>query len=139
MKTTRFVINLLTLCIMVVGMITLHGVNTKILSTTVDLLVIRDNISFYNEQPRKTDAMTTEAEDWFEERQEIYESEDFVIRTFSNQNTLVKLIIILMTLASYPVMIFIFLVNVARMIPAKKRKNRYHHREYRTRQYSSSI
>ncbi len=113
-KSMRTLINLFTLALLLVGIVTCHTNNMKIFQTGADLLVLNSNIQFYNEQARKTDNMTAEAEKDFEARRDIYNSEDFVIRTFSNQNALIKIAIIFLAFLSYPVMVVVVAFQILR-------------------------
>ena len=62
----------------------------KIIDTGIELIDINCQTQFYNEQTRKTDTMTEDQEQLNEERQALYNSNDYVIRSFSTQNFLVK-------------------------------------------------
>lgn len=87
----KLVINILIVLIFVAGSSTITHTCAKVVDTAVSLIILNDNAQFYNEQPRKTDSMT---EDYIENnklRQEFYNSEDTVIRVYSNMNILLKL------------------------------------------------
>lgn len=130
-KTKRYAINILVLLMLILTMAsgtkTLLSTNYKIVSTASSLIVLHDNAQFYNEQYRKTDAMTEEYLKNQAERENFYQSEDSVIRFFSNQHTLVKvliLVLVVVTTLSTPVMWLFFLFMIKRqMFPKKKRKN----------------
>jgi hypothetical protein len=105
----------------------LVDISPKILSTAGPLYIIHDNIRFYEKQSRKTDAMTQSIEEQMEYRRaHFYNSDDPVIRMFSNSHFLIKFLLILLALASYPIIIgylviklLIFIVNA---IPPKERE-----------------
>ena len=59
-----------------------------------------------------------------EERQAIYNSEDTVIRAFSNLPTLFKAIVLLLAILAIPVVIVIVLLYVAERVNTIKRKTR---------------
>lgn len=128
-KMTRALINIGTLLIMLFGMISIFSISGKVLKTAANLIVLNDNIQYYNEQYRKTDAMTEKALEYMEERENnYYNSEDSIVRGFSNLNTLFKLFAILVALASYPFVLYLLFVQFIRTIVpfAKKRKNQRH-------------
>lgn len=128
-KLKRYAINILVLLMLIATLIsgtkTLLNTNWKIASTAVHLIVLHDNAQFYNEQYRKTDAMTEAYEANDAERQKFYHSEDPVVRFFSNQHTLVKVLILLATVITTlftPIMWLFFLVMIKRQIFRKRRK-----------------
>lgn len=84
----------------IIGSITIIGFSAKLGWTCFKLAIINDDIRFYNEAERKTDEMTKEAEELFEFREkEFYNSEDFMVRTFSNLNPFFKCLVIIVSLA----------------------------------------
>ena len=96
-------------------------ISNKIIVTSAKLVILNDNAQFYNEQPRKTDAMT---ESYLENdalRQEIYNSEDDLVRIFSNQHALVKAVILLLALAMYPLLLLVWIRQIY-MVTYKFRK-----------------
>lgn len=121
-KSMRALINLFTLALLLVGIATCHTNNVKVFQTASNLIVLNGNIQFYNEQVRKTDSMTAEAEKDFEARRAIYNSEDFVIRTFSNQNALIKIAIISIAILSYPIMFVVVVIQILRTYYTLKKK-----------------
>lgn len=123
-KTTRFLVKILAILTLIIGSVTMLQANAEIIKTSGRLLVLRDNASYYNEQYRKTDAMTEEYLANNAERQKIYNSEDVVVRVFSNQNTFVKLAILVWALASFILIPYMWLVLIAREISRTTRKHR---------------
>lgn len=93
-KTTRFWVNILIILVLLIGSIGMLRLNGKIIITSAKLIVLRDNASFYNESLQKTDEMTKAYNENHMERQELYTSDDTVVRIFSNLPTLVKLVIL---------------------------------------------
>lgn len=100
-KTRRFWVNILAILILFIGTIGTMKVSGKIIATSVELFVLNDNAAYYNEQRRKTDAMTEDYNKNHEERQAIYNSEDTVVRVFSNQNILVKVAILILAIVAF--------------------------------------
>lgn len=121
-KSMRTLINLFTLALLLVGIATCHTNNVKIFQTASSLIVLNDNIQFYNEQSRKTDSMTADAEKDFEARRDIYNSEDFVIRVFSNQNAVIKIAIIFLAILSYPIMFVVVAFQILKTYYTLKKK-----------------
>lgn len=130
-KTTNAkpLVKILTILLLVIGTTAVFQTSAKIVKTSVKMIVLRDNASYYNEQYRKTDAMTQEYLQNNEERQKIYNSEDIVVRIFSNQHILVKIVILLCALALFPLIIYMWIVlivtEIARfMYRSRKKHNR---------------
>ena len=120
-KFMRIVIIILTFLALVFGTIEIARMSNKIIGTSAKLVILNDNAQFYNEQPRKTDAMT---ESYLENdalRQEIYNSEDDLVRIFSNQHALVKAVILLLALAMYPLLLLVWIRQIY-MVTYKFRK-----------------
>ena len=120
-KFMRIVIIILTFLALVFGTIEIARMSNKIIVTSAKLVILNDNAQFYNEQPRKTDAMT---ESYLENdalRQEIYNSEDDLVRIFSNQHALVKAVILLLAVAMYPLLILVWIRQIY-MVTYKFRK-----------------
>lgn len=120
-KFMRIVIIILTFLALVFGTIEIARMSNKIIVTSAKLVILNDNAQFYNEQPRKTNAMT---ESYLENdalRQEIYNSEDDLVRIFSNQHALVKAVILLLAVAMYPLLILVWIRQIY-MVTYKFRK-----------------
>lgn len=92
---------ILAFFILIVGTLTCLKVANKIVATSIDLYVARDNISFYNDQHRKTNEMTMEVRKDFEARNEIYNSEDPLVSWYSTRNILVKIPILITAISYY--------------------------------------
>lgn len=120
-KFMRAMIMILTFLALVFGTIEIARMSNKIIGTSAKLVILNDNAQFYNEQPRKTNAMT---ESYLENdalRQEIYNSEDDLVRIFSNQHALVKAVILLLALAMYPLLLLVWIRQIY-MVTYKFRK-----------------
>jgi len=85
-------------------------------------MVLYDNAAFYNEAPRKTDGMTEQYLANQAEREKFYQSEDTVIRVFSNLPTLVKLLVWFLAIAAIPGVPFLVFIYVARQAYLIKKK-----------------
>ena len=117
-------VKILTILTLIIGTVNVLAVNAEIIKTSVDLLTLKDNAMFYNEQYRKTDAMTEEYRANNAERQKIYNSEDVVVRVFSNQNAIVKMGILVWALASFLLIPYMWLVLIAKEMRRLVRKAR---------------
>lgn len=131
--TIRALVVLMTFVAMVLGTGVILQTSSKIIKTSVQLIGYHDNAAFYNEQARKTDEMTEEYLENDRLRKEIYNSEDDVIRIFSNQNFVVKTFILFVALGMYPVMLLVW-VTQARLlyIKLKRRLKKYNQEQERT-------
>lgn len=121
-KTIKFLVNILTILALFLGSVVIVQNCCKIAKTGMNLMVLNDNIQFYNEQERKTDNMTEEAKYYFSERQKIYDSEDCVVRTFSNLNTVMKVIAFLISILMIPMILFMWFYHVLRMVYRYRKK-----------------
>ena len=112
-KELKKVVKILTFFCVLVGAITIWRTSLNVLKTAGRLFVLNDNISVYNEQYRKTDEMTAEAEKYFKEREEnFYNSDDAVVRLYSNSNALLKVVFFVVALALVVLMPIVFAWNI---------------------------
>ena len=103
----RTISAIMAIIILIAGGITLEKTSITVVKTAVNLFVINDNIQFYNESYIKTDKSTERALEQYQIRQErFYESDDAVVRTYSNMFVLWKGLFFLLALAA------IFLIPV---------------------------
>ena len=128
-KFIRTAIMILTFLALVFGTIDIIKENNKIIETSVRLIILNDNAQYYNEQPIKTNEMTQKYRENDKLRQEIYNSEDSLIRFFSNQIAPVKIAILILAILIYPLIvllwlrqIFLLLNNVCKLIKVKNTK-----------------
>ena len=91
-KSKKFRIENLILLTLVVVSIVVLCISAKITFLSIDMFILRDNANFYNESVVKTDESADYYNDNDAKRQEIYNSDDALVRGFSNSNTAVKLI-----------------------------------------------
>lgn len=109
----RTVAAIMAVIILIAGGIAVEKTSITVVKTGVGLFVIHDNISFYNESYRKTDSSTEAVEEQFRIRQErYYDSEDTVVRTFSNMFVLFKLFFFLLAIALIAVTPFVCAVKI---------------------------
>lgn len=92
-------INILIVLIFVAGSLAITHISSKVIDTAFDLMILNDNAQFYNEQLCKTDAMTEEYRENNKLRQAIYNSEDTIVRVYSNMNVLLKLFFLFVAVA----------------------------------------
>lgn len=83
-------VTIVTLLSLILGAVVIVQGSWKIAGTGLKLWGLNSKIQYYNESPRKTDEWTEECEQHFEERRQIYNSDDPVIRTFSTLPTIPK-------------------------------------------------
>lgn len=121
-KILRAIIALMTFVALLLGTGVIITASNKIIGTSAKLIALHDNASFYNEQVIKTDDMTEGYLENHNERLEIYNSEDVVVRTFSNQNFIVKTAILFVALAMYPVMLLVWIFQAKTCIYRVRRK-----------------
>lgn len=126
-KHYHYAKNLAILALLIMTFTTLFYHAPKIISTAVNMTVLNDNIQFYNEQYRKTNEMTEEVQKDFEARNEYYNSQDPMVHWFANLNSLLKLLVFVVALASYPMFLYMWVVLIAervRRVKARKQRSR---------------
>ena len=126
--TTRgnFLKAILAILLLVFMSAELVNANTRIIATAGTLANISMEIQDYNVSTRKTDEWTERIELIQEERQSIYNSDDWLIRTFSNSNDLFKFAFILLAIGSYIAVIVIWIgviIEIAESVSKKIKKN----------------
>lgn len=126
--TTRgnFLKAILAILLLVFMSAELVNANTRIIATAGTLANISMEIQDYNVSTRKTDEWTERIEQIQEERQSIYNSDDWLIRTFSNSNDLFKFAFILLAIGSYIAIIVIWIgviIEIAESVSKKIKKN----------------
>ena len=126
--TTRgnFLKAILAILLLVFMSAELVNANTRIIATAGTLDNISMEIQDYNVSTRKTDEWTERIEQIQEERQSIYNSDDWLIRTFSNSNDLFKFAFILLAIGSYIAIIVIWIgviIEIAESVSKKIKKN----------------
>lgn len=90
----RITVTIVTLLFVLLGVVKAEQICYKIAKTGASLMVLNNNAQFYNEQEQKTDAMTENFTAEKKERNEkFYQSEDLLIRVYSNLPALMKLAI----------------------------------------------
>lgn len=100
-KHSRAAISILIFLILVIVVVNLF----KVLRTSVSLAILRDNANFYNEWSVQTEEITEKYNLNEQERQKFYNSEDEVIKFYSNQNILGKCLIITIYVAIIAVLV----------------------------------
>ena len=125
----RFVLNVMV----ILGLIVYICNSVKIYKTALELSVLNDNIRYYQEQSIKTDSMTIEAQKDIEIREnDFYNSNDPIIRWFSNLYGLIKLVVLAIDVVFgiYAVKdSFIFTVNtIFRLFHRRRHRKGYYRR-----------
>ncbi len=114
MKEARKLLGFFLFCSLIWGVISMEMMSLKIFKTAMNLFVLNDNAQFYNEQPVKTDEMTSSYEKNQKERQLLYNSEDKVVRIYSNSHVIIKMIgfvIAVVFLGLVPISAVLYLVK----------------------------
>mgnify|MGYP007080864088 FL=1 len=129
-------VKILTFIVLFCGTIAVFNTSNKILKTSWELFKISDNINYYNEQSYKTDNMTDAVMEQFNERSErFYHSNDSTVRWFSNLNTVLKFLVVIVMIFAQPAMIYMWFVislkealklrkKIARVRNCNKKQNR---------------
>lgn len=106
----RNTVTIVTLLFMVIGAITVELTCWKVARTGANLAILNYEAQSYNEQTYKTDAMTDKYNEALSIRNTFYQSEDTVIRVFSNLPAFPKLCIWIfcgLLLIVVPIMTFV--------------------------------
>lgn len=133
MKFFRYGITIVTLLVFIYGTVDVCQLCNKVISTSIQLMILNDNATFYNQQERKTDKMTEDYLANDAKRQEIYNSEDDVIRWFSNQNAFIKMCGFLIGLATYPLLLLMWTKQIILQVRRMRRRQNYKNKQYRKR------
>lgn len=121
-KAIAIVVNILTVLSIFIGSILLVETNVKIVRTAGELMTINADQQYYNESTRKTDEMTAQYEERDAERKSFYNSDDIVIRVFSNQNAPLKIVILLVSLLMIPAIPLMWVYHILRNITRIKKR-----------------
>ena len=111
----RLLMGLCTLFILLYGTVGLVKTCNKIMITTAKFIVIRDNASYYNEQHVKTNELDEMYECNNSMRQALYNSEDLIVRLFSNAPLMIKLVIVILTISMYVCIILFWKERIKRL------------------------
>lgn len=109
---TRTLVTIVTLFCIVIGAIVLVQNCCKVVAVGTNLIILNDNAQFYNEQPRKTDAMTEDFNEALIERNKFYQSEGTVTRVFSNLPSFFKLCTWLLAIVGIPAIPLAVLLHI---------------------------
>ena len=125
----RLVLNVMV----ILGLIVYICNSVKIYKTALELSVLNDNIRYYQEQSIKTDSMTNEVQIDIEIREnDFYNSNDHIIRWFSNLYGLIKVFVLAIDVVFgiYAVKdSFIFTVNtIFRLFHRRRHRKGYYRR-----------
>ena len=126
--TRRTLVIFLTLLILVTGCVSLLQCSAKVVKTGTTLTLIWFSHNQYNEAATKTSQLTQYYNQDEAERKALYNSEDWVVRTYSNCNIVVKIVVLLLAMASFlffPYLVFLFVLE---SICEYIRKNRIYKR-----------
>lgn len=118
-KVVRTISKILTLLMMVLGTITIIQTCNKIVVTSVELIILRDNAIYYGsmEMQEGYDANN-------QLRQAIYNSQDDLIREFSNQDCLVKAGILIFAILMYPLIMITWMRRAMMFVYRVKKRSK---------------
>lgn len=129
----RGLVTIVTLLCLVCGTISVVQGCCKIAKTGVQLIVLHDDASFYNEQSRKTDEMTDDYNEGDAVRQKLYHSEDTIVRVFSNLPTILKFMVWVLSIIAIPgVPVLVLLYILQRIEGIRRRQRRQRERQKRS-------
>ena len=120
-KHYYFAKTLAILSLLIMTLTTLFYCAPKVISTAAKMAVLNDNIQYYNEQYRKTDEMTEEVQKYFDARNEYYNSQDTLVHWFANLNSLFKMLVSVVAIASYPMFLYMWTVLIATRVRRMRR------------------
>lgn len=117
-KTTlgNFIKAILIMLLLAFMSVELINANNRIIFTAITFANISFEIQDYNESDRKSDERTVQIEKLCKKRAEMYNSDDWLISTFSTSNSIIKIIFLLFAFASYIAVIIIWLCIIAEII-----------------------
>lgn len=115
-KHYYFAKTLAILSLFIMTLATLCHYAPKVISTATEMAILHDNIQFYNEQYMKNNEMTEEVKEYFEARAKYYNSQDPIVRWFANLNSLLKLLVFVVAIASYPAYLYMWIILIATKI-----------------------
>lgn len=96
----KLLVKILTVLTLLFGTVALLQTDFTMIKTAAKLWVLHDNMSFYNEQPIKTNQMTKDYERDKERKEEIRNSENNVERIFANQNFVGEFVLLVFAVGS---------------------------------------
>lgn len=130
-REARMVMKIFVICSVVVGVVVLEVASWKVFKTAVNLSALNSNARFYNEQSIKTDEMSEEYQANQKERQKFYNSDDVLVRFYSNSNVVAKIALWLATvlfLAAVPLSAvylgFVWLIEKCQVKEKRRRLKR---------------
>lgn len=116
MKKTRFTNPIIRSLIIIIAVIQLLSTSTLVFVTAWKLWNIDRNITIYNELSIKTDADTELVQKYYEQREKLYNSTDIIVSNFSKSNVFVKLLVLILVIASIPYDFSIIWTQIKRII-----------------------
>lgn len=112
----RSITSLLILICLIFGTVEILILTTKVVKTGMTLIRINDNIRYYNSSDRKTDDWTYQVQQEFNERESLYSSSDTVVRLFANLPAFLKMLVLVLAIATYPAVGWMWVFLIARQI-----------------------
>jgi len=122
-KFTSLLVVIMTLLTFLAGTVSILKANAKVASTSLTLAIVHESISRYNIAPVKTPEMEKQYEEDCKIRKAIYESDDFIIRTFSNSHDLVKVCWVLWSFLSTIAVGYVWIRPLTRKKSCKKKRH----------------
>ena len=96
-RVNKLIVITMTFILLIFGTAFVLENGWKIVDTSIKLIDINFTTQAYNEQYKITDELTDAQELVNEERQAIYNSDDYVVREFSRKNFIIKTLILMLS------------------------------------------
>ena len=108
-KARNIIAAIMTLIVMATGTIQIVQASNKIMLTTFELILISDDVNFYNQRVNKNERNEVYYDLTQSRRQELYTSEDFIISRYSSiENHLIKVCIMILSILMYPALVIMW-------------------------------
>lgn len=119
----KLLVKILTVLTLLFGTVSLLQTDFTMIKTAAKLWVLHDNMSFYNEQPIKTNQMTKDYERDKERKEEIHNSVIFLEKFFANQNSIGKFVLMVFAVGSIILIPYMW-VDIIRSATSRSKRKR---------------
>ena len=120
----KLLVKILTILTLLFGTVSLLQTDFVMVKTAAKLWVLHDNMSFYNEQPIKTNQMTKDYERDKERKEEIRNSENTVEKFFANQNFVGEIVLLVFAVGSIILIPYMWVNLIRFTINRMRRKSK---------------
>lgn len=114
----------MVIIMMIAGTLQLANITKKVALTSFELIILHDNAEIYNRLERKTDVATNAYEQDLLRRQQLYNSQDCIIRWYARSNTAVKVVVALITYFMPILLVVTWLMMLVNFISRRKKKTK---------------